>query len=175
MAAVAMMAAMSAQAQEEKQESTASIGQGFVNIADSLKGVQLSPVSNIAESLSGLQLAGFSNVAYDGMKGVQLSALNNIVIGEANGLQLGENYKIIAGLGGLPSTKNADGTARTPDYTKEAQYAVKTVKLLAQATGDFTRDELNGDATFRWTKAAKQTIDAIVNPTPTPETPGGGD
>lgn len=88
MAAVAMMAAMSAQAQEEKQESTASIGLGFVNIADSLKGVQLSPVSNIAESLSGLQLAGFSNVAYDGMKGVQLSALNNIVIGEANGLQL---------------------------------------------------------------------------------------
>ena len=92
--AAAMMAAIGAQAQEtrqsqeEKQESTASVGLGFVNIADSIKGVQLSPVSNIAEHASGLQLSGFSNVAYDGMKGVQLSALNNIVIGEANGLQL---------------------------------------------------------------------------------------
>lgn len=81
---VAMMAALNAQA----QENTASVGLGFVNIADSIKGVQLSPVSNIAEHASGLQLSGFSNVAYDGMKGVQLSALNNIVIGEANGLQL---------------------------------------------------------------------------------------
>ena len=87
---------------------------------------------------------------------------------EANGMKLGENYKISAGLGGLPPTKNPDGTSRTPDYTKETQYAVKSVKLLAQATGDFTREELNGDATFRWTKAAKETIDAIVNP-PTPE------
>ena len=84
---------------------------------------------------------------------------------QANGLLLGENYKIFAGLGGLPATKNADGTNRTPDYTKEGQYAVKSVKLLAQATGDFTRQELNGDATFRWTKAAKNTIDSIVNPT----------
>ncbi len=80
----AMMAAMSAQA----QVSTASVGLGFVNIADSIKGVQLSPVSNIAEHASGLQLSGFSNVAYDGMKGLQLSALNNIVIGQASGLQL---------------------------------------------------------------------------------------
>lgn len=87
---------------------------------------------------------------------------------EANGMKLGENYKISAGLGGLPPTKNPDGTSRTPDYTKETQYAVKSVKLLAQATGEFTREELNGDATFRWTKAAKETIDAIVNP-PTPE------
>ncbi|MCR4958874.1 MAG: DUF3943 domain-containing protein [Prevotella sp.] len=75
---------MSAQA----QVSTASVGLGFVNIADSIKGVQLSPVSNIAEHASGLQLSGFSNVAYDGMKGLQLSALNNIVIGQASGLQL---------------------------------------------------------------------------------------
>ena len=83
---------------------------------------------------------------------------------EGNGMKLGENYKISCGLGGLPPTKNPDGTSRTPDYTKEAQYAVKSAKLLAQATGDFTREELNGDASFRWTKAAKEAIDAIVSP-----------
>ncbi|MBR1388324.1 MAG: hypothetical protein IJ569_01730 [Prevotella sp.] len=88
---------------------------------------------------------------------------------EGNGLKLGENYKISCGLGSLPPVKNADGTARTPDYTKETQYAVKSAKLVAQATGDFTRQELNGDATFRWTKAAKEEIDAIVNPAPAPE------
>ena len=93
---------------------------------------------------------------------------------EANGMQLGEDYKITAGLGGLPPTKNADGTSRTPDYTKETQYAIKSAKLLAQATGEFIRQELNGDATFRWTKAAKETIDSIVNPAPAP-TPGDGD
>ena len=91
---------------------------------------------------------------------------------EANGMTLGQNYKITAGLGGLPPTKNPDGTSRTPDYTKEMQYAVKSVKLLAQSTGEFTRQELNDDASFRWTKAAKETIDAIVNPTPTPAPDG---
>ena len=90
---------------------------------------------------------------------------------QANGLTLGAGYKISAGLGGLPATKNADGSARTPDYTKEAQYAIKSAKLLAEATGDFTRKELNGDATFRWTKAAREAIDAIVNPV---NTTGGG-
>jgi hypothetical protein len=40
---------------------------------------------------------------------------------------------------------------------------------LAQTTGDFTRSELNGDATFRWTKSVKELIDGIVNPTPEPE------
>jgi len=88
---------------------------------------------------------------------------------QGNALDIKEGYKIVAGLGALPSTKNPDGSSRTPDYTKEAQYAVKSVKLLAQATGDFTRSELNGDATFRWTKAAKEKIDAIVNPTPAPD------
>jgi hypothetical protein len=92
---------------------------------------------------------------------------------EGNGMTLGAGYKIVAGLGGLPATKNPDGSSRTPDYTKEAQYAIKSAKLLAQATGDFTREELNDDATFRWTKAAKDTIDAIVSPSST--TGGDGD
>ena len=88
---------------------------------------------------------------------------------EANGMEIREGYKIVGGLGGLPATKNADGTPRTPDYTKEAQYAVRSAKLLAQATGEFTRAELNTDASFRWTKAAREAIDAIVSPEPSPE------
>jgi hypothetical protein len=83
---------------------------------------------------------------------------------EANGMTLGEGYKIVGGLGGLPATKNPDGTPRTPDYTKEAQYAVKSAKLLAQATGEFTKAELNNDSVFRWTKAAADKIESIVNP-----------
>ena len=79
-----------------------------------------------------------------------------------NGLTLGKDYKVVAGLGTVP-TKGPDGTG-SPDFTKQAQYAVGSVRLLAQATGDFTKKELNGDATFRWTKAAQQTIDAIVKP-----------
>lgn len=92
----------------------------------------------------------------------------------ANGLQLGKDYKIVAGLGGLPAIKNADGSSRTPDYTKEAQYAVESVRLLAQATGEFSKDELNDDASFRWTRDAQKTIDAIVNPAPAPSD-GDGD
>ena len=87
-AAAAVMAAVSLHAQEKKPETTSSVGLGLITINDSVKGVQLSPVSNIAEHAQGVQLSAFSNVAYDGMKGFQLSALNNIVIGEANGLQL---------------------------------------------------------------------------------------
>ena len=95
--AAIMMTAMSAQAQQQanakkaqqqKTESNASIGLGLITIADSVKGVQLSPVSNIAEHAAGFQLSSFSNVAYDGMAGFQLSALNNIVIGDARGLML---------------------------------------------------------------------------------------
>jgi hypothetical protein len=83
---------------------------------------------------------------------------------EGNGMTLAEGYKIVGGLGGLPATKNPDGTPRTPDYTKEAQYAVKSAKLLAQATGEFTKAELNNDSVFRWTKAAADKIESIVNP-----------
>lgn len=81
---------------------------------------------------------------------------------EANGLQLAKDYKIVGGLGSIPTT-GPDGTG-APDFTKQAQYAVRSVKLLAQATGEFTRKELNDDASFRWTKDAQKTIDAIVKP-----------
>jgi len=83
---------------------------------------------------------------------------------EANGMTLAEDYKISCGLGGIPKN-GPDGTG-APDFTKQAQYAVKSAKLLAQATGEFTRAELNDDASFRWTKAASQKIDAIIDPEP---------
>ena len=53
---------------------------------------------------------------------------------------LGEGYKIVGGLGGLPATRTP--TARAPHARRaprKAQYAVKSAKLLAQATGGFTR------------------------------------
>lgn len=70
------------------QKSSSNVGLGVISINDSVKGVQLSPISNIAEHSSGVQLAVFSNVGYNGMEGVQLSALNNIAIGGAKGVQL---------------------------------------------------------------------------------------
>ena len=94
---------------------------------------------------------------------------------EANGMSLAKDYKVVAGLGALPSTKNADGSARTPDYTKEAQYAVSSARLLAQTTGEFTRKELNGDASFRWTKDAQKQISAIVAPAESDDQEEGGE
>ena len=38
--------------------------------------------------------------------------------------------------------------------------AVKSMKLLAQATGEYTREELNKDAVLGWTKKAQELIDA---------------
>ena len=140
---VALMAAMNAGAQEQRQqqepeqeqrqESSASVGLGLVTIADSVKGVQLSPISDIAETATGLQLSGFSNVAYSGMRGVQLSALNNIVIGEVNGVQLtgfiNQNVGTLKGL--QMALRNGTDTLRgvqiglfnyvTHDYEKGVQ------------------------------------------------------
>ena len=88
---------------------------------------------------------------------------------QANGMVMGPNYKIVGGLGTVPST-----VGRTPDYTKESQYAIKSAKLLAQATGEFTREELNSDATFRWTKAAKNVIEALTGSSDSGNSGGGG-
>ena len=71
-------------------------------------------------------------------------------------------YKVNCGLGNIPTT-GPDGTG-APDFTKQSQPAISTVKLLAQATGDFTKKELNDDVTFRWTKKASETINAIIDP-----------
>ena len=44
--------------------------------------------------------------------------------------------------------------------TVETGNAVKSMKLLAVATGDYTASELNKDASLGWTKKAKELIDA---------------
>ena len=49
------------------------------------------------------------------------------------------------------------GTMKKTDKTGPA---VQSLKLLAQATGEYTREELNKDATLGWTKKAKDAIDA---------------
>ncbi len=87
---------------------------------------------------------------------------------EANGMRLDKDFKIVGGLGTIPTT-GPDGTG-SPDFTKQSQYAIKNVKLLAQATGEFTKAELNSDSSFRWTKLAAEKIDAIVKPKTEPET-----
>ena len=66
--------------------------------------------------------------------------------------QGGENgYGAIRAAIGVGNT----GTKQQPHYTG---IAVKSVKLLAQATGEYTRDELNKDSTLGWTKAAADKI-----------------
>ena len=60
--------------------------------------------------------------------------------------------------------------------------AVKVVKLLAQSTGEFTRDELKKDAKLAWTDKTKAEIAAAkssLSPDPSPtgegsENQGGG-
>ena len=133
MVAAAMMAAIGTQAQEDNQEKASNVGLGLITINDSVKGVQLSPVSNIAENAQGVQLSAFSNTAYDGMKGVQISGLNNIVIGEANGVMLsGFTNQNVGTLKGLQlAFRNETDTLRgvqiglfnyiTRDYQKGVQ------------------------------------------------------
>ena len=51
-------------------------------------------------------------------------------------------------------------TARVNGDTVETGNAVKSMKLLAVATGEYTKQELNKDATLGWTKKAQELIDA---------------
>ena len=51
--------------------------------------------------------------------------------------------------------------------------AVKTIKLLAQSTGDFTRDELKKDVHFGWTDKAKAEIAAAKGETGSTPSQGG--
>ena len=84
---------------------------------------------------------------------------------QANGLTLSEGMKVVAGLGSLPQTVTAESS----------QPAIFSAKLLAQATGEFTRSELNDDASFRWTKDAQKTIDKLINPEPETNNQEGGE
>ncbi len=56
--------------------------------------------------------------------------------------------------------KVASATIGTLAEGAKTGAAVKTVKLLAQSTGDFTRDELKKDAKLAWTDKAKAEIAA---------------
>ena len=51
-------------------------------------------------------------------------------------------------------------TVRVNGETVETGNAVKSLKLLAQATGEYMRDELNKDAVLGWTKKAQEQINA---------------
>ena len=52
--------------------------------------------------------------------------------------------------------------------------AVKTIKLLAQSTGEFTRDELKKDVKLAWTDKTKAEIAAAKGENPNSGSTGGG-
>lgn len=58
-------------------------------------------------------------------------------------------------------------TARDPKtgQMKPTGNAVKSMKLLAQATGDYTKAELNKDAVLGWSELAARMIDDAKQPT----------
>ena len=73
--------------------------------------------------------------------------------------------------------KVASATIGTLPEGAKTGAAVKTVKLLAQSTGDFTRDELKKDVKFAWTDKAKAEIAAAkgsLTPNPSPTGEGSG-
>ena len=83
---------------------------------------------------------------------------------EANGLELlydAETDKTVTAT--IGELKRGDKTGP----------AVKTIKLLAQSTGEFTRDELKKDARLSWTDKARAEI-AAAKGTALPNS-GGGD
>ena len=61
---------------------------------------------------------------------------------------------------GVMKAKIGAKVARVNGQPTETGNAVKSMKLLAVATGDYTKEELNKDATRGFTKAAQEKIDA---------------
>ena len=83
---------------------------------------------------------------------------------ESNGLEVlydAQSDKVAATIGTL---KEGDKTGA----------AVKTIKLLAQSTGDFTREELKKDVKFSWTDKTKADIAAAKGETTESGGSGGG-
>ena len=70
---------------------------------------------------------------------------------ESNGLEV---------LYDAQSDKVASATIGTLKEGDKTGPAVKTIKLLAQSTGDFTREELRKDVKFAWTDKTKAEIAA---------------
>ena len=71
---------------------------------------------------------------------------------EANGLTLSSGAKISAGKG----SQRTDAELQA-DITKQ-QFAVGAVKLIMQATGESTKDDMTSDATLTFTKHARELI-----------------
>jgi hypothetical protein len=74
--------------------------------------------------------------------------------------------------------KTAQATLGTLKEGDKTGAAVKTIKLLAQSTGDFTRDELRKDVKLSWTDKTKAEIAAAkggsLTPNPSPSGEGNG-
>ena len=71
---------------------------------------------------------------------------------EANGLTLSSGAKISAGKG----SQRTDAELQA-DISKQ-QFAVGAVKLIMQATGESTKDDMTSDATLTFTKHARELI-----------------
>ena len=86
---------------------------------------------------------------------------------EANGLET---------LYDASADKVAQATLGTLKAGDKTGAAVKTIKLLAQSTGDFTRDELKKDVKLSWTDKTKAEIAAAKGSglTPNPSSSGEG-
>ena len=75
---------------------------------------------------------------------------------ESNGLEV---------LNDAQNDKVAQATLGTLKEGDKTGAAVKTIKLLAQSTGDFTRDELKKDVKLSWTDKTKAEIAAAKGTT----------
>ena len=75
---------------------------------------------------------------------------------EANGLTLSPGAKVSAGRGSQRTDEEL-----AADISLQ-QFAVRNVKLLVQATGETTIDQMNGEATTRFTSKAKDTIKSLT-------------
>ena len=84
---------------------------------------------------------------------------------ESNGLEV---------LYDAQSDKVASATIGTLKEGDKTGAAVKTIKLLAQSTGDFTREELKKDVKFSWTDKTKADIATAKGETTESGVSGGG-
>ena len=84
---------------------------------------------------------------------------------ESNGLEV---------LYDAQSDKVASATMGTLKEGDKTGAAVKAIKLLAQSTGDFTRDELKKDVKLSWTDKTKAEIAAAKGETAANTSGGGG-
>jgi nucleoid DNA-binding protein len=61
---------------------------------------------------------------------------------------------------GVMKASIGNKSTKVGGQTVETGNAVKSMKLLAQATGEYVKAELNKDAVLGWTKLAQERIDA---------------